>query len=99
MTTSSQTIEILDPRLELVPEEIGISSKLPSLKGKVIGLLENRKYHADVFLEELEQVLTTDYQADKVVYRNKFSFSAACSDETINELTEQCDAIIHAIAD
>ena len=67
MTTSSQTIEILDPRLELVPEEIGISSELPSLKGKVIGLLENRKYHADVFLEELEQVLTTDYQADKVV--------------------------------
>ena len=99
MTTRSQTIEILDPRLELVPEEIGISSELPSLKGKVIGLLENRKYHADVFLEELEQVLTTDYQADKVVYLNKFSFSAACSDETINELTEQCDAIIHAIAD
>ena len=99
MTTNSPTIEILDPRLELVPEEIGISSDLPSLKGKVIGLLENRKYHADVFLEELEQVLTTDYQADKIVYRNKFSFSAACSDETINELTEQCDAIIHAIAD
>ena len=42
MTTSSQSIEILDPRLELVPEEIGISSELPSLKGKVIGLLENR---------------------------------------------------------
>ena len=99
MTTKSPTIEILDPRLELVPEEIGLSSNLPSLKGKVIGLLENRKYHADVFLQELEDVLTTDYQAEKVIYRNKFSFSSACSDETIEELIGQCDAIIHAIAD
>ena len=99
MTAKPQTIEILDPRLELVPEEIGISSKLPSLKGKVIGLLENRKYHANVFLQELEEVLTSDYQAQKVIYRNKFSFSSACSDETIDELTGQCDAIIHAIAD
>jgi len=99
MAAKPQTIEILDPRLELVPEEIGISSKLPSLKGTVIGLLENRKYHADVFLQELEEVLTSDYQAQKVIYRNKFSFSSACSDETIDELTGQCDAIIHAIAD
>ena len=99
MSTKPQTIEILDPRLEFVPEEIGISSKLPSLKGKVIGLLENRKYHANVFLQELEEVLTTDYQAQEVIYRNKFSFSSACSDETIDELTGQCDAIIHAIAD
>ena len=99
MSTKPQTIEILDPRLEFVPEEIGISSKLPSLKGKVIGLLENRKYHADVFLQELEEVLTSGYQAQKVIYRNKFSFSSACSDETIDELTGQCDAIIHAIAD
>jgi len=47
----------------------------------------------------LEEVLTSDYQAQKVIYRNKFSFSSACSDETIDELTGQCDAIIHAIAD
>ena len=46
MVTHAGTIQILDPRPEDVPEERGISSEIPSLEGKVVGLLENRKYHA-----------------------------------------------------
>ena len=99
MTTESRTIQILDPRLEEVPEEIGVSSLLPSLEGRVIGLLENRKYHADAFLEELQSVLVQKYHAKKVIYRSKFSFSAACAAETLDELIEECDAVIHGIAD
>ncbi len=76
MTTESRTIQILDPRLEEVPEEVGVSAVLPSLEGKVVGLLENRKYHADAFLEELQSVLVQKYHAKKVIYRSKFSFSA-----------------------
>ena len=99
MTPQPGTIEILDPRLEEVPEEIGVSSVLPSLEGKVVGLLENRKYHADAFLEELQSVLEQKYHAKKVIYRNKFSFSAPCAEETLDELIEECDAVIHGIAD
>ncbi len=99
MTTESRTIQILDPRLEEVPEEVGISAVLPSLEGKVVGLLENRKYHADAFLEELQSVLVQKYHAKKVIYRNKFSFSAPCAEETLDELIEECDAVVHGIAD
>ena len=55
------TIQILDPRAEDVPEEVGLNSNLPSLKGKVVGLLENRKYHADAFLQELKDVLVVRF--------------------------------------
>ena len=82
MVVEARTIQILDPRPEDVPEELGLSSQLPSLEGKVIGLLENRKYHADAFLQELQKVLEQDYKAKKVVYANKFSFSAPCAEET-----------------
>ncbi len=99
MTSESRTIQILDPRLEEVPEEIGVSAVLPSLEGKVVGLLENRKYHADAFLEELQSVLVQKYHAKKVIYRSKFSFSAACAEETLDELIEECDAVVHGIAD
>ncbi len=99
MTTEPRTIQILDPRLEEVPEEVGVSAVLPSLEGKVVGLLENRKYHADAFLEELQSVLVQKYHAKKVVYRSKFSFSAPCAEETLDELIEECDAVIHGIAD
>ena len=99
MVTTDRTIEILVPTAEDVPEELGLSGNVPDLRGKVVGLLENRKYHADTFLAELKEVLLNDYGADKVVYATKFTYSAACAPETLETLAEECDVVIHAIAD
>jgi hypothetical protein len=99
MTIANRTMEILVPIAEDVPEELGLSNSLPDLNGKVVGLLENRKYHADHFLDELRDVLLNDYGAAKVVYATKFSYSAACAPETLESLAEECDVVIHAIAD
>ena len=50
MTQITGMIEILDPTAEDVPEELGLSDNLPDIRGKVVGFLDNRKYHADAFL-------------------------------------------------
>ena len=99
MAPRNSTIQILDPRAEDVPEEVGLNANLPDLKGKVVGLLENRKYHADAFLQELKEVLVQDYGAQKVVYTTKFSYSAPCAGETLDSLAEECDVVIHGVAD
>jgi len=99
MTQTTVMIEILDPTAEDVPEELGLSDTLPDLKGKVVGLLENRKYHADAFLGELKEVLLNEYGAAKVVYATKFTYSAPCAEETLQSLSDDCDVVIHAIAD
>ena len=93
------TIQILDPSAEDIPEEKGLNANLPSLRGKTIGLLENRKYHADSFLHELKDVLVNDYGADKVIYATKFSYSAPCAAETLESLAQECDVVIHGVAD
>ena len=97
MTTA--TIQILDPRPERQTTERDAAQRLPGLAGKTIGLLENRKYHSDSFLQELQTILEDEYAVERVVYLRKFSFSAPCSDETIDELVAQCDAVVHGIAD
>ncbi len=99
MANGTGTIQILDPTAEDVPEELGVSPKLPDLDGKVVGLLENRKYHADSFLQELQEVLLEEYGAKKAVYATKFSYSAPCAQETLESLSAECDVIVHAIAD
>ena len=99
MAQATGMIEILDPTAEDVPEELGLSDALPELRGKVVGLLENRKYHADAFLGELKDVLLDEYGAERVVYATKFTYSAPCADETIQSLSDECDVVIHAIAD
>ncbi len=97
MTTA--TIQILDPRPEQQTAERDSAQRLPGLAGKTVGLLENRKYHSDNFLQELQVILEEEYAVEKVVYLRKFSFSAPCSDDTIDELVAQCDAVVHGIAD
>jgi hypothetical protein len=99
MVDQTRSIQILDPCPEELPEARGRSAELSSIAGKVIGLLENRKYHADAFLQELQKILAQEYGARKVVYATKFSYSAPCATETIDALVAECDAIIHGIAD
>ena len=99
MVAQNRSIHILDPCPEDLPEARDRSAALSGIAGKVIGLLENRKYHADAFLQELQKVLEYEYGAKKVVYATKFSYSAPCADETIDALVQECDAIIHGIAD
>ena len=99
MEQAKGMIEILDPTAEDVPEELGLSDALPDIRGKVVGILENRKYHADTFLAELQEILLNDYGAAKVVYETKFTYSAPCAEDTIENLAKDCDVVIHAIAD
>lgn len=99
MPTPTRSIQILDPCPEERVEVRSRSAALSGVAGKVIGLLENRKYHADVFLQALQRVLERDYGVQKVVYATKFTYSAPCADDTINTLTAECHAIIHGIAD
>ena len=99
MLAQARSIHILDPCPEDLPEERSRSAELSSLAGKVIGLLENRKYHADAFLHELQNILQQTYGVKKVVYATKFSYSAPCAPETLDALVLECDAIIHGIAD
>ena len=99
MTTAERTLEILVPVAEDVPEEVGISASLSGLEGKVVGLLENRKYHADTFMHELEQTLLSEYGVKKVIYNRKATYSAPHPVDKLEALLKDCDAIIHAIAD
>ena len=99
MMVQTRSIQILDPCPEEIPEAKGRSAALVGIAGKVIGLLENRKYRADAFLQELQKILQHEYGARQVVYATKFSYSAPCAAETLDALVQECDAIIHGIAD
>ena len=69
------------------------------MRAKPLGCWKTASNHADAFLQELQRVLVDEYGAAKVVYATKFTYSAACSQETIDALTSQCDAVVHGIAD
>ena len=58
MVAHTQSIHILDSCPEESPEVRGTSAALAGIAGKVIGLLENRKYQADAFLRAAQSPRT-----------------------------------------
>ncbi len=44
-------------------------------------------------------MLLDQYGAGKVVYKTKFTYSAACDPDVLDSLSQECDVVIHAIAD
>ena len=85
MATETRTIQVLDPRPEDIPEEQGMSAGLPKPGGEdhwgaggTPSSIPTSSYR------NCRTVLEQEYNAEKVIYAKKFSFSAPCSDETID---------------
>ena len=88
LTGTSPVISVAGPR-----------ETRPARRGMVLGATCKRKDGADAFRGTLNAVLLKDDAVAKVVSATKFTYSAAGAEDTLRSLTDDCDAVIHAIAD
>ncbi|MPZ43989.1 MAG: hypothetical protein GEV05_11395 [Betaproteobacteria bacterium] len=72
---------------------------LDALAGKVIGFIDNSKPNFNLLVDELATLLPARYGVARVVHRRKRSASQAASETMLQELVEQCDAIITGSGD
>jgi hypothetical protein len=88
-------LEILDPSAERDPEGRPLASRPPA--GKTIALVDIRKPRGDVFLDELEQLLTArGYAVERTM---KPTFTKPAPADVRKEIAARCDAVIEALAD
>ena len=90
---------VLHPAAEDVAEQHKLAPRLPSLWGKTVGLIDNHKKNADVYLEELGRLLQERYGVARLVTYRKDSQSIPTPDAVLDQLAAACDAIIHGVAD
>jgi len=76
-----------------------LAPRPPSLAGARLGLLENGKQNARLFLEELARALRERYGAEPVELRRKPIFSAPVPAELAAELGGRCDLVIAGVGD
>jgi hypothetical protein len=69
------------------------------LRGATIGLLENTKHNASLFLDELGKLLVKQYGAAGVVARTKQAFALPVSDELLEELAASCQVVVTGVGD
>ena len=91
-------ITVLDPTTHSEAAAPRYAPKLPSLEGRRIGILDNRKANADRLLDEVETIMRTRYGVADWVRRQKLHFSRPAPPQQLAEL-RSCDAVITGVGD
>ncbi len=91
-------IIVLDPTVASAPAPARLASRLTSLAGRRIGLLDNGKVNVDRFLDHVETMLRAEHGIADVLRRRKPNMSAPAPDAMLAELAA-CDAVLSAVGD
>lgn len=96
------TSAILDPTglasRDTVPG-LTLAPRPNDLGGARIGLLENGKQNARLFLEDVADLLRDGYGAGEATLRRKENFSRPASPELVDELSAESDVVVIGIGD
>ena len=91
-------MKILDPTREAEPGSRPLAGRRLSLsQSATIALLDIRKPRGDVFLDELERLLSQ--RGHTVLRTAKPTFTKPAPADLRSEIASQCEAVIEALAD
>lgn len=88
---------VLDPTAEATPGHRPQAERLPDLRGAVIGLVDISKPRGDVFLDRVEQILTS--RGVEVRRYTKPTHARPAPADLRHEITTHSRAVIQALAD
>src|SRR5262245_24950346 len=78
---------------------VALATPRARLQGATIGLLENTKQNASLFLDELGRLLVDRYGAAGVVARTKQAFALPVPQDMLEELATSCQAVVTGVGD
>ncbi len=72
---------------------------LDTLQGRVVGFIDNAKPNFDYLVDDLAELLVTEYGVSKVIKRRKRAASIPAPEAMIEELAQSCDLVITGSGD
>ena len=90
-------MKVLDPTAETRPATRTSAPRPGSLEGLTIGLLDISKARCDVFLDRLEEQLTS--RGLTVARYAKPTFTTPAPIDLRHEIAMRCDVVVEALAD
>lgn len=90
---------VFDPTDGPAPKTFTPANRLASLKGKVIGILDNGKSKSDRLLREVQELLQKEAGVTKFVMQRKPSAYRPAPDHQLDDLAHQVDAVVTGIGD
>jgi hypothetical protein len=90
---------LLDPTSRVDQSPKAFATRLDTLSGTTVGLLDINKAKGVFFLDRLEEILREQYGVTEVLRRTKLTPGRPAAEDIQQELQEKCDAVIEALSD
>jgi hypothetical protein len=91
-------ITVLNPTSHSEGQPQALALPLASLRGALVGVLDNSKVNSDRIFRHVEDILLEQYQVRELLWRRKHDFSRPVPAALLAELSA-CDAIITGVGD
>ena len=92
-------LTVLDPTVDPVPGRLVQASRVAEFQGLSVGLIDNGKPRADVFLARLGDKLKTEYGVGDVHTVRKSDASTVAAQKTLDDIDERCHFVVAGVGD
>ena len=93
------TIELLVPAAVVAGNAVPLAKRVPTLEGRVVGLLNNSKSGTRPFLDRVEELLQSGHGVSRIIRYDKKAAALPAPDEMLEAAARECDVVINGIAD
>ncbi len=93
------TLQLIDPTISTSDHVVPSATRLESLDGVVIGLLDNGKTHGRLILARVAENLGRKYKIAGTLPLRKPTVSMPLPEDEMDSFAEECGAVLAAIGD
>jgi len=94
-----KTVDLLSPAAAIPGTVVPLARRVPTLQGRVVGLLDNSKSGTRPFLDRVEELLQREHGASRTIRYAKKAAALPAPDEMLEAAGRECDVVINGIAD
>ena len=93
------TIDVLSPAAAKSGNAVPLAARVPTLAGRVVGLLNNSKSGTRPFLDRVEELLGREHGVSRIIRYDKNAAALPIPDEMLEAAVRECDVVVNGIAD
>ena len=93
------SITIYNPSSKPAPEVLKTASRKTSLKGGVLGIIDNSKPNSDTVLKRVAEKLNSRFDVKEIVWSKKTTASLPITNDEIQKLARKCDFVLAGVGD
>ena len=93
------SITVYNPSSKPAPKMLHSASRNDSLKGGVLGIIDNSKPNSDTVLKRVAEQLKNRFEIDEMVWFRKPTASLPITDDEVQKLVKKCDFVLAGVGD